>query len=87
MGISGQTRNDFSNVFSSATASIPASSALVGRNPLEGTHELRQACQLCFVKKGKGCWNSTGLIEKQNKNLYLKYCEIKQMIILLASKY
>ena len=52
MGISGQTRNDFSNVFSSATASIPASSALVGRNPLEGTHELRQACQLCFVKKG-----------------------------------
>uniref|UniRef100_A0A803YQE2 Zinc finger CCCH-type containing 7A n=2 Tax=Meleagris gallopavo TaxID=9103 RepID=A0A803YQE2_MELGA len=52
MGISGQTRNDFSNVFSSATASIPVSSALAGRNPLEGTHELRQACQLCFVKKG-----------------------------------
>ncbi|XP_025904814.1 zinc finger CCCH domain-containing protein 7A isoform X2 [Nothoprocta perdicaria] len=52
MGIAGQTRNDFSNVFSSATANIPVSSALVGRNPLEGTHELRQACQLCFVKKG-----------------------------------
>uniref|UniRef100_A0A8B9FVF7 Zinc finger CCCH-type containing 7A n=1 Tax=Amazona collaria TaxID=241587 RepID=A0A8B9FVF7_9PSIT len=52
MGIAGQTRNDFSNVFSSATANIPVSSALAGRNPLEGTHELRQACQLCFVKKG-----------------------------------
>ncbi|XP_029858022.1 zinc finger CCCH domain-containing protein 7A isoform X1 [Harpia harpyja] len=52
MGIAGQTRNDFSNVFSSATANIPISSALAGRNPLEGTHELRQACQLCFVKKG-----------------------------------
>ncbi|NWT45107.1 Z3H7A protein, partial [Chroicocephalus maculipennis] len=52
MGIAGQTRNDFSNVFSSATANTPVSSALAGRNPLEGTHELRQACQLCFVKKG-----------------------------------
>uniref|UniRef100_A0A8D0FIS3 C3H1-type domain-containing protein n=1 Tax=Strix occidentalis caurina TaxID=311401 RepID=A0A8D0FIS3_STROC len=52
MGIAGQTRNDFSNVFSSATANIPVSSALAGRNPLEGTHDLRQACQLCFVKKG-----------------------------------
>uniref|UniRef100_A0A8B9BX47 Zinc finger CCCH-type containing 7A n=1 Tax=Anser brachyrhynchus TaxID=132585 RepID=A0A8B9BX47_9AVES len=52
MGIAGQTRNEFSNVFSSATANIPVSSALAGRNPLEGTHELRQACQLCFVKKG-----------------------------------
>lgn len=54
MGLAGQARNDFSNVFSSATANIPVSSALAGRNPLEGTHELRQACQLCFVKKGKG---------------------------------
>nr|XP_013795693.1 PREDICTED: zinc finger CCCH domain-containing protein 7A [Apteryx mantelli mantelli] len=52
MGIAGQTRNDFSNVFSSATANAPISSAPAGRNPLEGTHELRQACQLCFVKKG-----------------------------------
>lgn len=62
MGIAGQTRNDFSNVFSSATASMPVSSALVGRNPLEGTHELRQACQLCFVKKGKEVLDSIGLI-------------------------
>ncbi|NXX89133.1 Z3H7A protein, partial [Centropus bengalensis] len=61
MGIAGQTRNDFSNIFSSATANIPVSSALVGRNPLEGTHELRQACQLCFVKKGKGLLYSVGM--------------------------
>uniref|UniRef100_A0A8C3S8C8 Zinc finger CCCH-type containing 7A n=1 Tax=Chelydra serpentina TaxID=8475 RepID=A0A8C3S8C8_CHESE len=47
-----QTRNDFSRVFSSGTANISLSASLVGRNPLEGTHELRQACQLCFIKTG-----------------------------------
>ncbi|EMP37325.1 Zinc finger CCCH domain-containing protein 7A [Chelonia mydas] len=52
MGIEGQTRNDFSHVFSSGTANIAVSASLVGRNPLEGTHELRQACQLCFIKTG-----------------------------------
>ncbi|XP_043380504.1 zinc finger CCCH domain-containing protein 7A isoform X3 [Chelonia mydas] len=52
MGIAGQTRNDFSHVFSSGTANIAVSASLVGRNPLEGTHELRQACQLCFIKTG-----------------------------------
>lgn len=62
MGIAGQTRSDFSSVFSSTTASIPVSPALAGRNPLEGTHELRQACQLCFVKKGKELLDLMGLI-------------------------
>ncbi|XP_038273768.1 zinc finger CCCH domain-containing protein 7A isoform X6 [Dermochelys coriacea] len=52
MGIAGQTRNDFPHVFSSGTANIAVSASLVGRNPLEGTHELRQACQLCFIKTG-----------------------------------
>lgn len=62
VGIAGQTRNDFPNVFSSTTANIPVSPALVGRNPLEGTHELRQACQLCFVKKGKELFDLMGFI-------------------------
>lgn len=53
MGIVGQNRNDFSNIFSSAPANIPISSSVIGRNPLEGTHDLRQACQLCFIKTGK----------------------------------
>uniref|UniRef100_A0A8D0GUY5 Zinc finger CCCH domain-containing protein 7A n=1 Tax=Sphenodon punctatus TaxID=8508 RepID=A0A8D0GUY5_SPHPU len=52
IGIAGQTRKDFSNVFGSGAANIPVSTSLVGRNPLEGTHELRQACQLCFTKTG-----------------------------------
>ncbi|XP_019395670.1 PREDICTED: zinc finger CCCH domain-containing protein 7A isoform X1 [Crocodylus porosus] len=52
MGIVGQNRNDFSNIFSSAPANIPISSSVIGRNPLEGTHDLRQACQLCFIKTG-----------------------------------
>lgn len=73
MGIAAQTRNDFSNVFSSATANVPVSSALAGRNPLEGTHELRQACQLCFVKKGKGLLDSVGLNFKKLKSIHLKF--------------
>ncbi|XP_077685234.1 zinc finger CCCH domain-containing protein 7A isoform X2 [Eretmochelys imbricata] len=36
----------------SGTANVAVSASLVGRNPLEGTHELRQACQLCFIKTG-----------------------------------
>ncbi|XP_077172238.1 zinc finger CCCH domain-containing protein 7A [Paroedura picta] len=54
VGISGPARNDYSSVFSSSSpASLPASvPSLVARNPLEGTHELRQACQLCFVRTG-----------------------------------
>lgn len=73
MGIAGQPRNDFSNVFSNTTANAPVSSALAGRNPLEGTHELRQACQLCFVKKGKGLLDSIGLIFKRLKSIHLKF--------------
>ncbi|KAL8175267.1 UNVERIFIED_CONTAM: Zinc finger CCCH domain-containing protein 7A, partial [Gekko kuhli] len=53
VGISGPARNDYSSVFSSSPATVPVSaSSLVARNPLEGTHELRQACPLCFVKTG-----------------------------------
>ncbi|KAG3259242.1 hypothetical protein H1C71_028857 [Ictidomys tridecemlineatus] len=48
-GISSQPRNDFGNFFGSA---IVKPSAVVPRHPLEGTHELRQACQICFVKSG-----------------------------------
>lgn len=75
MGIAGQTRNDFSNVFSSTTANIPVSPALTGRNPLEGTHELRQACQLCFVKKGKELLDLMGifffLIKKHTFKIFM----------------
>uniref|UniRef100_A0A8C5YY76 Zinc finger CCCH-type containing 7A n=1 Tax=Marmota marmota marmota TaxID=9994 RepID=A0A8C5YY76_MARMA len=46
-GISSQPRNDFGNFFGSA---IVKPSTVVPRHPLEGTHELRQACQICFVK-------------------------------------
>ncbi|KAF7461119.1 zinc finger CCCH domain-containing protein 7A [Marmota monax] len=48
-GISSQPRNDFGNFFGSA---IVKPSTVVPRHPLEGTHELRQACQICFVKSG-----------------------------------
>ncbi|XP_074052515.1 zinc finger CCCH domain-containing protein 7A [Macrotis lagotis] len=50
LGISSQPRNDFGNVFSSGSPKV--SSSVAGRNPLEGSHELRQACQLCFLKSG-----------------------------------
>lgn len=63
MGIASPARSDYSGVFSSTPANVPvptAASSLVARNPLEGTHELRQACQACFIKKGEelggGLW-------------------------------
>lgn len=50
LGITSQPRNDFGNFFGSVIAK-PFSSG-TPRHPLEGTHELRQACQICFVKSG-----------------------------------
>ncbi|XP_028728735.1 zinc finger CCCH domain-containing protein 7A isoform X1 [Peromyscus leucopus] len=50
LGIASQPRNDFGNLFGSVIAK-PFSSG-TPRHPLEGTHELRQACQICFVKSG-----------------------------------
>ncbi|XP_045398572.1 zinc finger CCCH domain-containing protein 7A isoform X2 [Lemur catta] len=50
LGISSQPRNDFGNFFGSAITK--PSSSMTPRHPLEGTHELRQACQICFVKSG-----------------------------------
>lgn len=51
IGISSPARN----VFGAGPANMPLSTAtsLVSRNPLESTHELRQACQLCFLKTGE----------------------------------
>ncbi|XP_062999631.1 zinc finger CCCH domain-containing protein 7A isoform X2 [Elgaria multicarinata webbii] len=53
IGISSPARNDYSGTFGSGPANLPVSTAsfVVARNPLEGTHELRQACQSCFIKK------------------------------------
>ena len=51
LGITSQPRNDFGNFFGSVIAK-PFSSG-TPRHPLEGTHELRQACQICFVKSGQ----------------------------------
>nr|XP_045017450.1 zinc finger CCCH domain-containing protein 7A isoform X2 [Jaculus jaculus] len=48
LGISSQSRNEFGNFFGSAITK--PSSAVTPRHPLEGTHELRQACQICFIK-------------------------------------
>ena len=55
MGLPSPSRNDYSSVFGSAPGNVPVSvpASLVARNPLEGTHELRQACQVCFIRKGK----------------------------------
>ncbi|XP_031218553.1 zinc finger CCCH domain-containing protein 7A [Mastomys coucha] len=50
LGITSQPRNDFGNFFGNVIAK-PFSSG-TPRHPLEGTHELRQACQICFVKSG-----------------------------------
>ncbi|XP_036051646.1 zinc finger CCCH domain-containing protein 7A isoform X2 [Onychomys torridus] len=50
LGIASQPRNDFGNLFGSVIAK-PFSSG-TPRHPLEGTHELRQACQICFIKSG-----------------------------------
>ncbi|ELW67646.1 Zinc finger CCCH domain-containing protein 7A [Tupaia chinensis] len=48
LGISSQPRNDFCHFFGSAVTK--PSSSVTPRHPLEGTHDLRQACQICFVK-------------------------------------
>lgn len=50
LGISSHPRNDFGNFFGSAVSKPPSS--VTPRHPLEATHELRQACQICFVKSG-----------------------------------
>lgn len=50
LGITSQPSNDCGNLFGSVIAK-PFSSG-TPRHPLEGTHELRQACQICFVKSG-----------------------------------
>uniref|UniRef100_A0A8C6B170 Zinc finger CCCH-type containing 7A n=1 Tax=Monodon monoceros TaxID=40151 RepID=A0A8C6B170_MONMO len=50
LGMSSHPRNDFGNFFGSAVTKPPSS--VTPRHPLEGTHELRQACQICFVKSG-----------------------------------
>ncbi|XP_053132875.1 zinc finger CCCH domain-containing protein 7A isoform X2 [Hemicordylus capensis] len=54
MGISSPARSEYSGMFGSGPAAIPigAAPSLVARNPLESTHELKQACQLCFIKTG-----------------------------------
>ncbi|XP_026560247.1 zinc finger CCCH domain-containing protein 7A [Pseudonaja textilis] len=54
MGVASPACSDYSGMFSSTPANMPVptvASSLVARNPLEGTHELRQACQACFIKK------------------------------------
>ncbi|XP_054991976.1 zinc finger CCCH domain-containing protein 7A isoform X1 [Sorex araneus] len=50
LGLASQPRSDFGNFFGSAVTKPPSS--VSPRHPLEGTHELRQACQICFVKSG-----------------------------------
>ncbi|XP_049992188.1 zinc finger CCCH domain-containing protein 7A isoform X1 [Alexandromys fortis] len=50
LGIANQPRNDYADLLGSVIAK-PFSSG-TPRHPLEGTHELRQACQICFVKSG-----------------------------------
>ncbi|XP_029432792.1 zinc finger CCCH domain-containing protein 7A [Rhinatrema bivittatum] len=52
LGNPSPIRNDFSNFLGGGTATASLCSPLVGRNPLEGTHEFRQACQVCFSKSG-----------------------------------
>ncbi|XP_049759068.1 zinc finger CCCH domain-containing protein 7A isoform X3 [Loxodonta africana] len=46
--ISSQPRNDFGSLFGCAVTK--PSPSVTPRHPLEGTHELRQACQICFTK-------------------------------------
>lgn len=50
LGISSHLRNDFGNFFGSTVTKPPS---VTPRHPLEGTHELRQACQICFEKSGQ----------------------------------
>lgn len=61
LGISSHPRNDFGNFFGSAVTKPPSSVTL--RHPLEGTHELRQACQICFVKSGQDQYKVVDSIE------------------------
>ncbi|XP_070617608.1 zinc finger CCCH domain-containing protein 7A isoform X7 [Erythrolamprus reginae] len=54
VGMASPARSDYSGVFIGPPANVPGPALvtpLVARNPLEGTHELRQACQACFIKK------------------------------------
>ncbi|XP_003477808.1 zinc finger CCCH domain-containing protein 7A isoform X1 [Cavia porcellus] len=52
LGISNQPRNDFDFGKFFGSAITKPSSSVTPRHPLEGTHELRPACQFCFVKSG-----------------------------------
>ncbi|KAJ7306032.1 hypothetical protein JRQ81_010398 [Phrynocephalus forsythii] len=53
LGLPSPSRNDYSSVFGGGPGTVPVSlpAPFVARNPLEGTHELRQACQACFIRK------------------------------------
>jgi hypothetical protein len=70
LGISSQPRNDFGNFFGSSITK--PSSSVTPRHPLEGTHELRQACQICFVKSG---WNKQALAEGSTSSELVTTCE------------
>ncbi|XP_054445561.1 zinc finger CCCH domain-containing protein 7A isoform X3 [Pteronotus mesoamericanus] len=65
LGISSHPRNDFGNFFGSAVTKPPSS--VTPRHPLEGTHELRQACQICFVKSGPKLMDFTYLANTDHK--------------------
>nr|XP_060642730.1 zinc finger CCCH domain-containing protein 7A isoform X1 [Anolis sagrei ordinatus] len=63
IGISSPPRSDFPGVFGGGAANVPslstataAAASLAVRNPLEGSHDLRQACQACFVRKDPKLW-------------------------------
>uniref|UniRef100_A0A803SNS0 C3H1-type domain-containing protein n=1 Tax=Anolis carolinensis TaxID=28377 RepID=A0A803SNS0_ANOCA len=62
IGISSPPRSDFPGVFGGGVANVPSAStaaaaaSLAVRNPLEGSHDLRQACQACFVRKDPKLW-------------------------------
>ncbi|KAK1344817.1 hypothetical protein QTO34_013519 [Cnephaeus nilssonii] len=65
LGISSHPRNDFGNFFGSTITKPPSS--VTPRHPLEGTHELRQACQICFVKSGPKLMDFTYLADTDHK--------------------
>lgn len=72
-GISSHPRNDFGNFFGSATTKPPSS--VTPRHPLEGTHELRQACQICFVKSGQDKYKAGDSVELVTWE-FLEICNI-----------